>query len=162
MKRKPEILSEAFQYDPENGVLTRIFKSGKRRVVAKKYNGNLYPKVGFNGREYAAHRIIWALVYGSFPDSFIDHINGKKSDNRIANLRLATDSQNKTNVGKRKHNTSGEKGVSWDRENKKWLAHATLNGRGYHLGRYVEKDDAAAAYQAFAKKHHGEFYRETT
>lgn len=161
MKRPDEVLSEAFEYNPETGVLTRIFKSGKRRVVASGYKGSFYPKVGFNGQEYVVHRIIWALVHGGFPDLFIDHINGNKSDNRICNLRLATDSQNKTNVGKRQNNTSGIKGVSWDRANNKWMAHATLNGRGYNLGRYADKNAAAAAYQSFARENHGEFYRET-
>lgn len=161
-KRVPEILVEAFGYDPETGVLTRKFKGGHQRVVGSKVlSPNSYVKVGFNGREYPAHRLIWWLVYGSLPDGFIDHVNGDKADNRLANLRLATDAENKRNVGMRSHNTSGFKGVTWDKANRRWLAHATLGGKGYHLGRHDTKEAAAEAYRAFAKKHHGQFYRET-
>lgn len=158
--RKPERLQDAFHYDAKSGVLTRIFKGGHRRIIGQKKTHDGYVKVGFNGREYPAHRLIWWITYGILPEQFIDHINGDKSDNRLANLRLATDAENKRNVGMRSHNTSGFKGVSWDKANKRWMAHATLNGRGYNLGRYSTAEDAAEAYRAFAERHHGSFYRD--
>ena len=158
--RKPEIITEAFAYNPETGELLRKFKGGTTRVAGGKRQSDGYVKIGFNGKEYPAHRLIWWLVYGSLPDRFIDHINGDKGDNRLANLRLATDAENKRNVGMRRHNTSGFKGVSWDKVNNRWLAHATLNGRGKYLGRYRTREEAAEAYRRFAAENHGEFYRE--
>lgn len=159
--RTPENIDEIFEYDPETGVLVRKFKGGHRRVAgAKRANGD-YSKVAFNGREYPAHRLIWWLVYGALPDKFIDHINGDKSDNRLSNLRLATDAENKRNVGPRSHNTSGFKGVSYDRQTGRWLAHATFNGKGVHLGRHASKEAAAEAYQNFARRNHGPFFKES-
>lgn len=159
MSRPKENVNDAFEYNPETGTLTRVFKGGHRRVAGSRKQAADYIRVGFNGREYPAHRLIWWLVYGSLPSAFIDHINGDRTDNRLCNLRLATDAQNKRNVGMRSHNTSGFKGVTWDKANNRWLAHATHNGRGVHLGRYDKKEDAAEAYRQFAREAHGEFYR---
>ena len=158
--RQPERLEDAFRYDAESGVLTRIFKGGQTRIIGSKKTTDGYTKTSLNGREYPAHRLIWWIAYGSLPDRFIDHINGDKSDNRLSNLRLATDSENKRNVGKRQHNTSGFKGVTWDKANKRWLAHATFQGKGVHLGRHSTPEAAAQAYREFAEQNHGSFYRD--
>lgn len=159
MKRAQEDIFNVFEYNRETGVLTRKFKGGSVRAVGAKAR-NHYIRVSVNGREYPAHRLIWLLVHGEFPAKFIDHINGDRQDNRLCNLRLASDAENKRNVGPRSHNTSGIKGVSWDRQNHKWFAGATINGRSINLGRYTSKEDAGAAYERFAREHHGAFYRE--
>lgn len=161
MRRPAENIREAFEYDAETGVLVRLFKGGHRRTVGTKKAHDGYTKVGFNGAEYVAHRLIWWLVHGELPCGFIDHVNGDKSDNRLCNLRLATDAENKRNVGMRSHNTSGFKGVTWDKTNRRWLAHATFNGRAVHLGRHPTREAAADAYRNFARENHGDFYRET-
>lgn len=149
-----------FAYNPETGKLTRRFKGGHSRIIGVKARPGSYVRVGWQGRDILAHRLIWLIVHGRFPDGLIDHVNGDPSDNRLENLRIATDAENKRNVGIRSHNTSGIKGVSWDKENRRWLAHATHNGRGFHLGRHLTKEAAAEAYRNFARTHHGEFYRE--
>lgn len=159
MRRPRERIAEAFDYDPETGILMRRFKGGHTRAAGTRKSHDGYTKIGFNGQEYPAHRLIWWVVYGELPRGFIDHVNGDKSDNRLCNLRLATDAENKRNVGKRTHNTSGFKGVTWDKANNKWLAHATLNGKGHHLGRFASAEEAANAYRDFAKKHHGDFFK---
>lgn len=88
-----------------------------------------------------------------------DHVNGNKLDNRRLNLRLCSPSENQKNQKKNKANTSGFKGVSWDKERKKWAAYINANGRLYHLGRFSIKRVAAEAYDKAAKKLHGEFAR---
>ena len=85
----------------------------------------------------------------------VDHINGNTLDNRIANLRLASRSENCRNQGKRRNNTSGFKGVS--KHGTKWQAYiSTPKGRLF-LGTFDTPEDANEAYQAAARKYHGEF-----
>lgn len=150
---------ELFSYEPETGILVRKFKSGARKIV-KPSSDKTRIKVRIDGHDYQVHRVIWLMVYGYLPEKFIDHVNGNPLDNRLENLRLATDAQNKRNVGPRSHNKSGIKGVSWDKTNSKWLAHATHNSVGITIGRFAEKEDAANAYREWARVAHGEFYRE--
>ena len=104
-----------------------------------------------------AHRLAWFFVYGEWPQKQIDHINGNKSDNRISNLRLATASQNLSNKGITKSNTSGYKGVSFNRTKKKWMASIKVNKKSINLGYFLTPEEASEAYKAAAIKHHGEF-----
>lgn len=105
-----------------------------------------------------AHRLAWALHFGRWPDQAIDHINGDRTDNRIANLRLATVAENTRNGKRRSTNTSGYKGVSLT-ENGQWRATIVAGGRQSYLGRFSTAEDAHAAYVKAASRLHGEFAR---
>jgi len=87
----------------------------------------------------------------------VDHINGDGLDNRRANLRLATPSQN--NCNKPGFNKSSKyKGVSrTDLKKKQWRAVIHYNNEMIHLGRFCNEVAAAKAYDKAAKKYHGEF-----
>lgn len=91
----------------------------------------------------------------------VDHINGDPSDNRRANLRLATRSQNRVNTGPQSNNTSGYNGVSWHTRDQKWhAAISRVSPRGMHfLGSYASREEAARAYDAAAIELYGEFAR---
>jgi AP2 domain len=86
-----------------------------------------------------------------------DHINHNGLDNRFSNLRPATVSQNQGNKKKQKNNTSGYKGVSWDKRRNKWQVYIKINGKQKHLGYYDDIEDAKAAYDKSAKELFGEF-----
>ncbi|HGT7578247.1 TPA: HNH endonuclease [Escherichia coli] len=88
----------------------------------------------------------------------IDHINNVKTDNRICNLREASNNENGWNAGKPSTNTSGVKGVSWDAEKNKWKAHCRVFGKKYTVGRFSSKEYAERAVAEFREKHHGEFF----
>ena len=88
-----------------------------------------------------------------------DHINGDKLDNRRCNLRIATRADNIHNVGRRSSNTSGFKGVDWQKKCSKWRARVFVNGRERHVGYFDSPEDAAVAYNSAASEHYGEFAR---
>jgi len=107
-------------------------------------------------REYVRmHR----LILGTPNGVSVDHINGDRLDNRRANLRIATQFQNVGNMRLPSHNTSGFKGVSWDRANKKWRSVIHPLGRQLTLGRFDDSRDAARVYDEAAIKYFGPFAR---
>lgn len=102
------------------------------------------------------------LIAGAGPSEVVDHANGDQLDNRGANLRIATRSQNGANRGpdRRKYGTTSDyKGVSWDKRRKKWSAYVHVNGRTRGLGRFDDEHEAARAYNAAALEAWGEFAR---
>lgn len=87
----------------------------------------------------------------------VDHVNGNTLDNRKENLRLCTRQQNMCNQRVSKANTSGRKGVSWRKDLASWAAYITVHGKRVHLGFFLDRDDAAKAYDVASRKLHGEF-----
>lgn len=151
---------ELLDCDPETGVFTRRDSRGGYPagiVAGTLCNG--YIRIKVDGKDYLAHRLAFLVVNGFLPDE-LDHINGNKIDNRIINLREATRQENQRNTGRRVDNTSGHKGVCWDKANGKWRAQAQdANGKRKTLGRFPTPEAASAAYESYASRHYGEFYR---
>lgn len=161
---------ELLDYDPETGVfIWRVDRVGGNGTVVKAAGSvagcasmretNSYLHIVINGRSYGAHRLAWLIMTGSWPAKDIDHKDGDGLNNQWINLREATSSQNCANKRLRRDNTSGAKGVSWRPDLGKWKATITAEGKTRHLGFFVDKDDAAAAYEAAATEHFGEFAR---
>src|SRR6185295_6620023 len=158
-------LKKLFSYNPETGKLTRLIRTARRAKVgqvAGNVNSRGYVDIQLHGQRYKAHRLVWLYVHGVWPEIGLDHINGIRSDNRIVNLRYATPSQNQHNRGKPKNNTSGIKGVYWDKARKKWHAQINLDDTVIYLGRFTDSKDAAKAYATAALKFHGEFSNQST
>lgn len=99
------------------------------------------------------------LVIGAKKCQIVDHINGNKLDNRLENLRFCTQSQNLMNRDTSSKNTSGYRGVSWDKKNNKWYATITINSKQLNLGRFVDKEVAKKVYDEAARNAFGEFVR---
>jgi hypothetical protein len=158
---RKEILS-VIAYDPLTGWFTR--KHSKYCPwTAGKRSGSAGPKgyrlLHINGSYYMEHRIAWTIIYGQIPEGMtVDHINGRKGDNRIENLRLATDCQNSYHRPKKSNNVSGFKGV-YQRENGKYRAVITAGKKRKSLGSFNTKEEAYAAYCEAARRLHGEFAR---
>jgi hypothetical protein len=89
----------------------------------------------------------------------VDHRNGDTLDNRRANLRLATQSQNMQNVPKKKNTSSRFIGVYFIKSDGKWGAQIRGKGKDKWLGRFNNEIDAARAYDIAARKYYGEFAR---
>lgn len=99
------------------------------------------------------------VLAGTPADKVTDHINGDSLDNRRANLRSVTHTQNMQNRAKRKDAASKYKGISWDKRRQKWAAVLQADKKTYFLGRFEREEDAARAYASAAAHHFGEFNR---
>jgi hypothetical protein len=121
-----------------------------------------YWRISVDGRRYLAHRLAWLYVHGEWPAAQIDHVDLDKSNNRFANLREATNAQNKANTRARKDNTSGFKGASWDKRSGRWRARICVVGKDSHLGFFDSAETAHAAYCQAANEAFGEFAREAS
>jgi len=100
-----------------------------------------------------AHRVSWFLYYGEWPDSYIDHIDGNRTNNRITNLRLATREENARNAKIYRTNTSGKSGVAWCKRDKIWNASISIKGVRTHLGNFKRKEDAIKCREDAEKKY---------
>lgn len=101
--------------------------------------------------------LLHRLVAGTPEGLLTDHINGNGLDNRRANLRISTRTQNNRNLRTNKANTSGVRGVSWSAKLGKWWASITVAGKKKHIGYFSDLTAAAVAYEEASRFHHGEF-----
>jgi hypothetical protein len=157
---------ELFIYNEETGeFLNRVNRGhGWRQAKEGQKAGSLSPSDGYlririDGRGYPVHRLAWLYVYGQWPSGEIDHINRIRDDNRLFNLREASISQNRWNRSKNRNNTSGLKGVCFNKKEGKWQASIGVYGKLVHLGLHKTIEAAHAAYCAAAEQFHGEFAR---
>lgn len=116
-----------------------------------------YVQIMIDRKVYSGHRLAWLYVYGEWPRGQIDHVNGIRNDNRIANLRESSQAQNCGNVTRHQDNKSGYKGVFKCRG--KWQAQVCRDGVKRHLGTFETPEAAHAAYCDAAKQVFGEFAR---
>ena len=143
-----ERLREVLDYDPETGVFVR--KVAKRGCRAGSVAGSVmkigYVEIGVNGERHLAHRLAWFWVHGVLPNGYIDHIDGDKANNRIANLRDVDQTVNMQNLKTaRRDNTScGLLGVCPNR--KRWAAQIIVKGVTYHLGTFDTPEQAHQVY----------------
>lgn len=153
---------ELLEYDLETGVF-RWRVTNSNRAVAGTVAGVIghggYRYIRIDGCRCLAHRVACLMVTGEWPANEVDHRNGIRDENRWANLRQATRSQNRANTARTSRNTSGVKGVNWEARRGKWLARIMAAGRLHHIGYFDSLDEAAAARAKAAAEHHGEFAR---
>jgi len=127
------------------------------RWTLSKTDGYVYSHCNVKGPKLIMHRIINKTPEGMFTD----HINHNKQDNRKANLRNATKSQNCCYQRVNPEGTSKYKGVhfmtSMAKYRKPWVAQIVVKGVHHSLGYYPDETSAAIAYNEGAKRLHGEF-----
>jgi len=152
------LLKTLLAYSPDTGLFTWVSSKSKKPIIgaiAGTRHPHGYIRINIQGRMYYAHRLAWMYVHGKFPSHEIDHIDRDPSNNKIANLRLATHAQNSRNTPKRRTNTSGFKGVT--RHQKRWKATIQHDGEQIHIGVFDSAKEAYAAYLGATKIYHREF-----
>lgn len=114
-----------------------------------------YRVIGLNHRTIRAHIIVWLMTRGFYPPYALDHIDQDRGNNRPDNLRLATPRQNAANSRLSSRNKTGHRGVSYDKQNRRYRADCCHVCLGY----FHTATEAAAAYRTAAKEVFGDFAR---
>lgn len=116
-------------------------------------NGYAMARIKGTNKKILLHRLILNAPNGRM----IDHINHNVLDNRKENLRFCSVTENARNSKLCSKNTSGYKGVSWRANRNRWLAEIRIDGALKRLGHFIDKKEAAVAYNLAAQKYFGEF-----
>lgn len=155
-----EFLREHLHYDPLSGDWTWLTDRSSNHAgnSAGCFSARGYKVINLDGWLYYAHRLAWFYMTGEWPPEEIDHRDMNMRNNRWENLRLATASQNKRNVVKRRANKTGFKGVTLVR-GKYHKASISKNGKSVLLGYFESPEAAHAAYLKAADQLAGEFAR---
>lgn len=120
---------------------------------AGRVGGKGYREIAISGRRFQAHRLAWFLATGTWPSEEIDHINGDKADNRLANLREVSHAENGRNQPRPSNNRSGVIGVGWNATAGKWAARIKVDGWSRFLGYFDDVSGAAKARKAAELEH---------
>jgi hypothetical protein len=162
-------LHDLIDYNPDTGVL--IWKTRPRNDFVleldwKSWNTRFsgkpagwrdnsgYGRLNLDKKMPRAHQVAWVYMHGDIPDGCqIDHINGRRDDNRISNLRAVPEAENRRNMARSKRNKSGTTGVYWIARHAKWMARVTYDRRIIHLGLFEVLDEAVAARKAAEKQY---------
>ena len=148
-----EQLKKLLAYDPKTGIFTRRKSWGSRKVgdVPGSLSKQGYWQIGVFNQTYSAQVLAWLYVYGEWPSSLVDHINGNRADNRIENLQLLNYSANLLKGKISTVNTSGVKGVYFSLRNsqrisyKPWCASIAISGKRTFLGCFATLEEATLA-----------------
>jgi len=161
-----EYLKETFNYNPFTGL---FYKLSDPLIIAGHSHPKGYVQICIKGKSYLAHRLAWLYTKGRWPKDQIDHINCIKSDNRIENLREATNTENHQNKSLQSNNKSGFKGVHYAVNKDRWVAYIKIP-KGHedigkritnriHLGSFKTKDAAIKVRREAELKYYKDFAR---
>lgn len=154
----PTDYNDRLHYCPETGLFTRLNVNLRFPQVVPPCKPRGYVEFLIKGTVWKGHRVAWLLYYGTDPGHFqVDHINGLRHDNRISNLRLCTNQENRCNTKRYSSNTSGVKGCCWDKKKSKWQVQIQSFGKRKHVGYFDNLEDAEHAAINARKNHHQKF-----
>ena len=153
------LVRELFHYNPKNGELRwrvsrGVAKAGDLAGYVHKPSGYLFVMV--NSVNYRVHRVIWVYENGELPvDVEIDHRNGIRHDNRIANLRRSDRTGNAENRQRaQSNNKTGVLGVSFHKGTGKFRPHIQVNYEQIYLGLFNTAEEAKTVYDKAKREHH--------
>jgi hypothetical protein len=157
---------ELFEYHEDGYLIRKISGQGRANKAGSKVGNysakNLgkrnarYVTTKINGQHWCVHKLIYLWHHGYVPDQ-LDHINRDTLDNRIENLRPATNSQNASNRKLFSNNTSKVKGVYWHKYTKKWFVYVDINKQRKNIGYFDDFEFAELAAIEARIKYHGSY-----
>ena len=130
-----------------------------RNWCADSRGHNLYARSSQSSNYVNVKTYMHRLIMGAELGESVDHISGDGLDNRRGNMRLVSHAENLRNQRVRVNNTSGLKGVSWNKRAGKWVANIRVDGKSQYLGLFICPVEAHAAYCEASERLHGEFGR---
>lgn len=152
-------LNEVFRLDPETGVLWRRISTSSRAQAGTEagylHLASGYLMVNLDGALYRQHLLIWLMLHGEWCPREIDHVDRDRSNNRPANLRKASESQQRQNASLRSDNTSGYRGVTFQAG--KYVARTYVDGKQVYLGCFESSEAAAEAARQTRLQHYGAY-----
>ncbi len=158
MKLDQSALKLVLHYSPSTGEFTVFPRRGTRGSKGSvSPNGALVIRI--NRVLYYAHRLAWLYMTGDWPSGQVDHKDRNPLNNKLDNLRIATQSLNNANAKLRSDSTSGLKGVTFHKGAQKWCAQLTWRGKHIYLGLFQSKEAAHSAYWEKATCLFGEYAR---
>lgn len=151
-------LKEILHYNPDTGVFT--YKADSKLVTAGNEAGwldNGYTRLKINGISYRCHRLAFIYMLGREPIGHVDHIDNLRCNNKWDNLREDAEKVNHWNRNLQANNTSGIKGVHWDKRKERYIAQIQVHGKKKQVGAYKTVEEATTAIQAYREQVHKEF-----
>lgn len=166
LKEKEDLLSldnlkNDLLYNNETGIFTRncVMTGSSIGAVCGSLKPSGYVVISIKTKLYRAHRLAWFYCHGRWPNGDVDHINGNRSDNRIENLRESSRSENLCNSRVRKDNTSGARGVHFNRVNKNYSVIVLMAGVVFSKHGIKTFNEAECLANEKRLSMHGEFVR---
>ncbi len=155
-------MTRLLDYNQLTGVfIWKVIRYGRCRGIGSTAGSvmkNGYVTISINGKPYYAHQLAWLWVHGELL-KHLDHKDTVKTNNAIGNLRPSNKSKNGMNRGLQRNNSSGYKGVCFDKREEQWKSYINRNGKMINLGYHSSAIEAAKSYDTAARIHHGEFAR---
>ena len=157
-KELVKLISSSLSYDSQSGDIFWKQANSNRIKIGDKagYVGeDKRISIRLGNKLYKAHRLIWLLTYGKWPEGVIDHVDGNPLNNRLSNLRDVPQSVNTHNHRKaRSNNTSGLLGVCRRDDIGKFQAKIQVMGKVIFLGTFMTAEEAHEAYLTAKRKYH--------
>lgn len=150
---------DRLHYDQETGALTWAVRAPGVRIgeLAGSVNRYGYRVINLGRKPYRVGRLVWFLVHGEWPQGEIDHINGDKLDDRLSNLRVVDrfgNAQNMPSSAQANNHSCGLRGVTWNKQHRRWQSKLMANKVVYHVGYFRTPEEAHEAYMRLKARLH--------
>lgn len=143
LRRDVDLFKTGKQTDEHNCAIWNGKHADTEAFITQNGSGYLFGFIG--NKMFRAHRVVFAMHYGRWPEYEVDHINHIRSDNRPINLRDVTRQENTRNQSIRRANKTGVTGVGFSKLHNKYEAYIGVDGKKKHIGLFLSKEDALSA-----------------